>query len=75
MIDTTEAGGGSYPIPKEEKVKTITGAITLTYSFQDDEVPFYWNEDDIIDYIKNNYREYMQELENIEIEINEEEEE
>ena len=73
MIDTTEAGGGSYPSPEEEKVKTITGAITLTYSFQDDEVPFYWHEDDIIDYIKNNYREYMQELENIEIEINEEE--
>lgn len=73
MIDTTEAGGGSYPSSEEEKVKTTTGTITITYSFQDDEVPLYWNEDDIIDYIKNNYREYMQELENIEIEINEEE--
>ena len=75
MIDTTEAGGGSYPSQDEEKVKTKTGTITLTYSFQDDEVPLCWNEDDIIDYVKNNYREYMQELENIEIEINEVEEE
>ena len=73
MIDTTEAGGGSYPSPSESGNKKISGTIVVSYKFGDD-FPKRYTKEFIEDYIKQNYFEYLQEFEEvIDLDIYEEE--
>lgn len=73
MIDTTEAGGGSYPEPTISE-KTITGNILVSFSFED-VVPKEWNREKIEEHIRNNAGDYICDLESIEeIDFLEEEE-
>lgn len=73
MLDTTEAGGGSYPSPSESGHKKISGTIVVSYKFGDD-FPKRYTKEFIEDYIKQNYFEYLQEFEEvIDLDIYEEE--
>ena len=53
MIDTTEAGGGSYPSPSESGNKKISGTIVVSYKFADEFAKSYSREA-IEEYIKQN---------------------
>lgn len=73
MIDTTEAGGGSYPEPDMNE-KTISGNILVSFSFEDT-VPKDWDRERIEEHIRNNAGDYIYDLESIEeIDFLEEEE-
>ena len=64
MIDTTEAGGGSYPEPDMNE-KTISGTILVSFSFEDT-VPRNWNRERIEEHIRSNVGNYIYDLETIE---------
>lgn len=73
MIDTTEAGGGSYPEPDMNE-KTISGNILVSFSFEDT-VPKDWDRERIEEHIRNNAGDYIYDLDSIEeIDFLEEEE-
>ena len=75
MIDTTEAGGGSYPSPSESGSKNVSGRIIVSYKFGDD-FPKRYTKEFIEDYIKNHPQEFLQEFEEVvDLEFYEEEEE
>lgn len=75
MIDTTEAGGGSYPSPSESGNKKISGTIVVSYKFADEFAKSYSRET-IEEYIKQNYFDYLQEFEEVvDLEVYEENEE
>ena len=59
----------NYPEPKEEKTKEISGTITITYTFDNVEVPEEWSYGDIIEDIKENTSEYKENFEDIDIEL------
>lgn len=67
-METIGLGAGSYPEPKEERVKTIEGKIWICYEFET-EVPEKWDEDQIKEDIKENLKEYQQEISEVEIDI------
>lgn len=52
-IETTGLGAGSYPEPKEEKMKEIEAKIVVSYTIQYD-VPENWDQDQIIGDIEEN---------------------
>lgn len=66
--NTVEAGGGSYPSPSEYAEKTINGTVVLTYNLNAD-VPINWNDEDIIDNIKNNIEDYIDINDYLDIEV------
>lgn len=65
-MDTTELGAGYNPVPDEVETKTIDGTITITFDFKDEDIPSTWDKETIIEYIENNYREYLQDFRMIE---------
>ena len=56
-------------LPNEEKTKEISGALTITYSFKNVEVPEDWDDADIERDIRENLSEYSETLEDIEVEL------
>ena len=57
--DSSDAfGAGSYPEPSEYAEKDICGTITLTFRL-DASVPANWDDDDIINDIKENLDDYI----------------
>ena len=68
-IETQGLGAGSYPEPKEEKMKEIEAKIVVSYTIQYD-VPEKWDKDQIVEDIKENLyclEKYDEEIEKIEI--------
>lgn len=71
MYDSSDAlGAGSYPEPLEGVEKDIYGTVTITYRI-DASVPSKWDNEDIINDIKNNLDDYInvKEYEDIEVDI------
>lgn len=69
MIDTREAGAGSYPTPPEIEEKTIKAHICLSFDIEEN-VPEEWDTDRIIEDIKENLNDftwYDEEIEDIEV--------
>ena len=58
-----------YPEPPEEDTKCISGTVTITYSFNNVEIPEKWTKEDIIEDIKTNTYEYQDIFEDIEIDF------
>jgi len=64
-IETQGLGAGSYPEPKEEKLKRATGKIVVTYRF-DEEFPITFSDEDIEDYIEHNASDFDEDYVSIE---------
>ncbi|MCM1052483.1 MAG: hypothetical protein NC483_00675 [Ruminococcus sp.] len=69
MIDTVEAGAGSYPEPPEIKENHINGKVMLTFDI-DADVPSNWTLEDVEDDLKRNLRDYVGLYDFEEIEVN-----
>jgi len=57
MNDDDTFGAGSYPMPVEEKEKTIKARIYISFDIQCD-VPEDWDDAEVYDYIKRTYNDY-----------------
>ena len=71
MYDSSDAlGAGSYPDPPEYAEKDISGTVILTFRL-DASIPANWNDDDIINDIKENLDDYIyiKDYEDIEVDI------
>lgn len=66
-IETTGLGAGNYPEPKEEE-KNISATIYVKYTL-DTQVPKRWDDEQIKEYIKEefNYLDFEKEIEEIEL--------
>lgn len=74
MVETSDfndtLGAGSYPEPPEEKERSISGKVVITYDIEGD-VPDKWDKETIIADIKENLDDYihLKEYEDIEIDL------
>ena len=59
MIDTTEAGAGSYPTPPEEYTKTVKASVTISFNLNF-EVPEDWSDEKIELYVSENYDDFVE---------------
>lgn len=69
-METRGLGAGSYPDAPSEwnKTKTIEGKIWVCYEFET-EVPESWDKDQIKEEIKDNLKEYQQDISEVDIDI------
>lgn len=69
-MDSDTLGAGSYPTPYEEKEQNVSGTVIITFNI-DASVPANWDDERIIEDIKENLEEYIdiREFKDIEIDI------
>lgn len=69
MIDTTELGAGSYPTPPEKELKEVKANVVLSFDLEF-EVYKDWTDEEIQNYIAENYNDFIDRFDEEIIEIN-----